>query len=240
MPTATPIEEPIALRYRFNFADKRDSKVELIDYSGELLNPEEQDSTLAESLRRKMEELDAIFVLAPYPSTEDSSVLPEQLNGLGSAFALLHEDKNKPPRIPIALVVNKWDRRASLADDDYDAEISALEEFIENDGKKHGHLALRNQLANLAADADFAIFPLSAFGESDRKEIGSDGKAKKDFPKLANVKDDSSGQLASFGMEDPFAWAIDRRDEIDREASEERAEAALRLNALNPIRLINI
>ena len=236
VPAVTPVEEePIALRYRFHLADKRDAEVELIDYSGELVNPDTQTSALAEVLREKMEKLDAIFVLAPHPGEGDATVLPFELHGLGSAFSLILKDR---PSIPVGLIVNKWDRRGPIDHEDYEGERQDLDAFLADAGKSGGYLDLRNQLAKFSADnKNFAAFPLSAFGRYESQAGGGKKEATMDVPKLTGTKGDASGLLASFGLEDPFAWAIDRRDEIDREAAEQRAEETLRVNRWNPLSL---
>ena len=233
VPPATPIgEEPIALRYQFTFADKRKADIELIDYSGELLSSDIQTGIQAEDLRRRMDEMDAIFVLAPYPIDGEANSMPKELNDLGSVFSLLQADKNKDyPPIPIALVVNKWDRRDSTDPQDYEAQLLALKTFFEDEEASGAYLTLHNQLSGFSKNKEnFSCFPLSSFGEhSNIKGI--------DVPKLEGADSGKDSCLSSFGMEDPFAWAIDRRDEIDREEMERQAEGTMLLSKWNPCRI---
>ena len=230
VPQPNENEEPLALRYRFNLADKRNCIVELIDYSGELLDPNTQTDDLAEKLRAHMENLDALLVLAPFPSPSADAGIPQQLHGLEGALSLLHKDKNRPPPIPIAFIVNKWDYRGPINHDDYEAEQQALLDFLDSEGKTTGHTNLRNHLSSLADDDDnFHAFAVSAFGEHESKatKVGS-GKDKQAVPKLTKGDAADARILSSFAIEDPFAWVIDRRDEIDRNALKEDALDALR------------
>lgn len=57
----------LRLRYEFTVADHRTFSVELIDYSGELIEPDLSDSELAQRLRRRMLTMDGILVLAEAP-----------------------------------------------------------------------------------------------------------------------------------------------------------------------------
>lgn len=230
VPAPNQNDDPLALLYRFNLADKRNCIVELIDYSGELVDPDAQTADRAAKLRSHMENLDALLVLAPYPAPSTNTGIPQQLHGLEGALSLLHKDKNRPPPIPIAFIVNKWDYRGPINHDDYEAEQQALLNFLDSEGKATGHTKLRNHLSNLADDDDnFHAFAASAFGEHESKatKVGS-GKDKQTVPKLAKGASAGVRVLSSFAIEDPFAWAIDRRDEIDRATFKEDALDALR------------
>ena len=114
-PEPTP-HERASVRFKFTDGRTRQKNVELIDYSGELLNPDVAQSELAKRLREVLREMDGLIVLAEYPlQGENPSKLEKSLNGLLGVFALLNVGHKKHPNVvtrqtPIAMIVNKWDR----------------------------------------------------------------------------------------------------------------------------------
>ena len=111
--------EPLRFLYDFTTPDHRTLRIELSDYSGELLDPRLTNDALATRLRHHMQDMDAILVLAEAPHQgEEHQQLAEEFHRLQQAFATLRGQMQDGSalNIPIALLINKWDRRNSSAE----------------------------------------------------------------------------------------------------------------------------
>jgi hypothetical protein len=205
-PEPTPNEDRRrSLRFRFTDGKTRQKYVELFDYSGELLNPAAADAILAEKLRETLREVDGLLVLAEHPSSEqDARRLENDLNGLLRVFSLLNDERRRQPgkaerQVPIALLVNKWDRSAhfdaalSLA-----SQVAVLAEKFLKQTPPPFHQTVANTLRP-AADECFKVFPISAIRPT-RQEDGSEVPP-------------TGGALHSMGVEDPFLWLIECVDD---------------------------
>jgi hypothetical protein len=194
-----------SLAFEFTDGKTRRKYVELFDYSGELLNPDTADSTLAEKLRETLREVDGLLVLAEHPSSvQDAVRLEHDLNGLLRVFSLLNDERRRQPdkaerQVPIALLVNKWDRSAhfdaalSLA-----SQMTVLAEKFLKQTPPPFHQTVANTLRP-AADECFKVFPISAIRPT-RQEDGSEVPP-------------TGGALHSMGVEDPFLWLIECVDD---------------------------
>ena len=207
-PPPTPDDdEHKAIRFRFGDGQTRQKYVEVFDYSGELLNPELNETDRASKLRDLLGQMDGLLVIAEHPlSAQNISKVEENLNGLMQAFALLSKKEIKQK--PIALIVNKWDRSEYF--DQQAGSISQtrlLEDKYLKSTPPPYHTAVANALRPAAPD-HFKIFAVSAMGP-----VEKDGD--KELP--------PKGKLHSMGSEDPFLWLIGQVDEIAL------AELALRL-----------
>lgn len=237
------------LRYRFDFTtvkpQPRAYKVELTDYSGELLDPRMNAEGLARKLRLLLGNMDGVFVLAeaPRPGAERNR-LPEEFELLQQAFAVLAAEKEKrkvAAATPVVLMLNKWDRR-------HPAPATPAQRAAEMDEFLHGdpeppHLALTRYLEGAVAEGCYHAVPVSAFGTARTEtQTDQDGVSRQvelpptEFP------------LPSFGLEDGFVWAARTRDEQDV-AAFERTSAGLSvaklipwfgLNALNPFAAMDV
>ncbi len=200
-------------RYEFTEANHRTFLVELIDYSGELIDPDLSDSDLARHLRQHMLSLDGILVLAESPHRgQPLGELYKELQRLQRAFADLRGEKQDGPALdcPVALLINKWDRRTESESFSSDSSDRDIEEFLSSQPEPP-HRGLVHTLNGSVTEGNFKIFPVSAFG----KHVSycptngdSHGTAQPDRPAQVNP-------LCSFGLENGFVWACRRRDEID-------------------------
>ena len=216
VPPPNPNEgDAFRLLYRFTAPERGSFLVELIDYSGELIDPDVSETELAKRLRHHLADTDALVVLASAPRLGDEGGdLVRELERLKRAFAALRGERRRGPAIaaPVVLALNKWDRRQSrdafLAEPELDGDEAhfskpAVREFISGTPEPP-HLGLVNELKNAVGPGNFKAFPLSALGEP---EAGGDA-SHPDRPARLNP-------LHAFGVEDPFVWACRRRDEID-------------------------
>jgi len=199
--------------YEFTAKDHRTFLVELIDYSGELIDPDLSDTDLAKRLRDHMLTMDGILILAEAPCRgAQVGELYNELQRLKRAFALLRGEKQDGPAlaVPVALLINKWDRRTQA--DGFSAVNSEreIEEFLASQPEPP-HRGLVDTLRGSVAEGLFRAFPVSAFGKhvptSDANENSSSEKIP-DRPAQVNP-------LSSFGLEDGFVWACRTRDQLD-------------------------
>ena len=227
LPENSPLEV-MRFRYQFTTPDKRSYDVELIDYSGELLQVELTHAKMAGRLRELMVEMDAIFVLVETPRPNGDPVpLSGELSKLQQAFVNLKEErlgkgKRAEFEIPISLLVNKWDRQRTPPLG-YSAELerAELEKFI-NGTPNSPYRAFADVLENSVSDPqNFCAFPLSAFGEHETIEVVVDNRKE-----LAERPKQVKPVLKSFALEDPFIWAAQRCDEMDVQKFEAKAGSA--------------
>lgn len=195
----------LSVRFQFSDGGTREKMVELFDYSGELLAPKASQSELAMKLRGLLREMDAVIVLAEVPMPgQESTELNETLNGLLSVFSLLENERkistlDTASRKPIALIVSKWDRSGHLnGDSDPENQARFLEQFLDSNPVPF-HQNMINALRPHAADGRLKAFPVSAC-----TPISADSG---ELPPKA-------GQLRYFGVQDPFIWLIQQRDEL--------------------------
>ena len=196
-----------ALRLRFDLKDGGvEYPVEVIDYSGELIDPETSAEEIAASLRKHLLECDGLLVLAEAPRPGAAVGSADGLLRLQQAFAVLSGGAGRPG-LPadtgVAMVVNKWDRRGTAA--------GSVEEFLDGpDGA--AHRGLRDALRT-ADPTGFRAFAASAFGRS-----LTDDDAPAERPTTERP-------LPSFGLEEPFLWAARRRRTLDGDRAVERVRA---------------
>ena len=213
VPPASPNTEPVSFLFEFAAPGEGPWLVEMVDFSGELVNPNSKIADLADNLREKLKSFDALFVLGEHPRESSNKKLSTQLSKVLEAFSLLQSQKKTEQRFatPVALLLNKWDRSGSCEQ----PTPEDVRRFL-NSPNHEQHLNLRNALANAADKENFECFPVSAFGESDLRSL-EDGTAKVDHPKNKEI-------LGSVALENPFVWACRRRDEVDLSAFEEKVE----------------
>jgi len=204
VPQANAIrDEPTRYRFDFTAPERGAFRAELIDYSGELITA--TSSELAARLREHMQNCDGLLLLAeaPHPG-RDLAPLTDDFEKLKAAFNVLLGERDPSSRQdwPVAILLNKWDRRGPITFDDPDAERRRLEDFL--DGRSTlPHRGLVHLVENVVSGKNVLVYPVSAFGAH---EIDEDGAER---PRL------DEGQLGSFGLEDPFVWLAVRRDELD-------------------------
>jgi hypothetical protein len=223
IPPSNPTsDDPFIFEYDFTASTHQTFRIELIDYSGQLINPAVSNTQLAKRLRQKFAEMDGILVLANAPFRNGSS--PEQnpsdeqpphnlypyteLYPLRQAFGLLRsEGQATTLDTPVALLINKWDRYSHIDYINPANEQTKLEEFL-NANPPPPHKGLSDVLRYSVTDGHFKTFPVSALGETECVSLGN-GKIVEQ-PKQVEP-------LNAFGLEDAFIWLAQRRDVIDFE-----------------------
>ncbi|MHB1035013.1 MAG: hypothetical protein ACYC35_15235 [Pirellulales bacterium] len=214
-------------------ADHRTYLIELFDYSGELIDPKnQQPESLATLLRHHMASKDGILILGEAPRPDDPPQgLTAEFDLLKQAFESLKNqarDGAAAVEFPLVLLINKWDRQGPLPHDP-EAERAKLNRFLgiselgigtTRDPESPAHLSLYDAIKNAVAPSDFQVFPVSTFGECEQVTT-PEGRA---FGRPTQVD-----PLQSFGLEDPFIWAARRSDTIDLESFEHDTRIARRL-----------
>lgn len=201
--------EPLRYLYHFTTPDHRTYPVELIDYSGELIDPAITNDEMAQCIREHISAMDGILVLAEVPHRKDDNTYPftNELHKLEQAFAILKNESEKGPTldIPLALLINKWDRRSKLRYTTPENEHKELLKFLESKPEPP-HKALVDALQYSVMPENFKVFPVSAFGEHEIAHTAEDSIIER--PKHI-------APMRPFGLEDGFIWAAQRRDIID-------------------------
>lgn len=178
--------------------------IELTDYSGEWLASTLSSHERSIRLREQLKDKDALLVLAPAPPSNDGDCIfdvdAQRLSSLRESFSLLQSELDENAlRMPVAMLVTKWDRFIALGDGNPEAAQNALNAFLERQPPPpHRGLFMALRGATIDPDHDFRAFPVSALGQ-----CRDDGRPKRFSP------------LYSFGLEEPFFWAARRHDEIE-------------------------
>ena len=181
------------MRFRFDFGvtEGRTYATELIDYSGELLNPEVKEDEAADKLRDILNDCDALLVLAEAPRPGDDRQPSYKAAGqLRMAIARLNSRRGTngpPPRKPVVLLLNKWDRRetASRCAEFRSQQVQA---FLDENPEPPQKSLINALLGGVAPDC-FHILAVSAFGASRiERTRDKDGieKTDKELPRRQN------------------------------------------------------
>ncbi|MCK5718853.1 MAG: GTPase domain-containing protein [Thiomargarita sp.] len=214
-PTNSADDPTLTFEYDFTVSDHRSFRVELIDYSGQLIDPI-NDNKLAKQLRKQFIKMDGIIVLAQALSADETEQNEERqaqiytnLHSLQQAFNLLRYEEQSLITLetPIVLLINKWDRYSDIEYSEPVLEQQKLETFL-NSEPLAPHKALSDTLQFSTVAGRFKVFPVSPLGSSSYKQL-EDGEIV-EVPKQVNP-------LNSFGLEDPFIWLAQQRDLIDLE-----------------------
>lgn len=207
-------KDAFSFMYEFTAADHRTFLVELIDYSGELIDPDLSDTELSKRLRQHMLTMDGILVLAEAPNRgQQVGELYKELQRLKRAFATLRGEKQDGPAlaVPVALLINKWDRRVEqnyqFSPQNSDNEV---QEFLDSQPEPP-HRGLVNTLRGSVEEGLFKVFPVSAFGKCISSGQNNGNKNAERQPE----KPARMNPLCSFGLEDGFVWACRCRDQIE-------------------------
>ncbi len=242
IPPGTDKQPPYLMLYEFTCPRRGTIRVEVIDYAGELTDPQLTNEDLAILLRKHLKRMDGIIILAEAPRPgEEQAELPRELRKLQESFAMLQGELRQGGRwnAPVALVINKWDRRGKLRATPEEREIE-IDEFLNPPPASAQqtpppHRFLANALLGLVTEGNFKVFAASAFGASRIESV--------DDPAEASGATGRSKELparptpfASYGLEDPFVWVARRRDDIDLTDYRERRSGPALLRWLNPLR----
>ncbi len=189
--------EQFVFEYNFTASTHQIFRIELIDYSGELINPPVNVNTLAKNLRRRFAEVDGIVVFAEVSDTDNS----DELFKLQQTFSLLLRESNVNVALdtPVALLVTKWDRYSKIDYSNPANEQTKLDIFINS---TPSHRRLVDILRFSTTEGNFKIFPVSALGTCEQQN--------------------SSVESGSFGLEDAFIWLAQQRNNIDLQQFKEQ------------------
>ena len=197
VPEGTELSIDFVFDYKLASPQTGEFHLQLIDYGGELVNPQNAPQDIAKELREKLTGMDGLLVLAPAPQPDDTKKgVLEKLHRLQKTIGLIQFSQP----IPIVLLITKWDRLAPLSE--YTVAQKALtQEELPTDE----HQDLYNDLINKVGEDNCKAFPVSAFGECEQHTT-EDGK-KTEFPKQVNP-------LESFGLLESFVWLAQRLEAI--------------------------
>ncbi len=213
--------------YDFTTPQRRVYRIRLFDYAGELIDPSISTTKNAERLRRKLKGMDGLLVLAPAPyPNADYEILADDLRRLQESFMMLRGEsqKNAPIDLPVALLVNAWDRRGGIKPGSPDQEVERLETFMTM-VPPPPHRNLQEAIVASVSEGNFRAFPLSSFGDCEKITISEGRKIER--PKLIRP-------LQSLSLEDPFIWVAQRCDEINLRSYEKEIAAISMLSGLLP------
>lgn len=183
--------------------------VEFIEYPGEALARDNIDGELSGLIMKYLRDVDVLFVVGEAPSptatAEERNELAIFMGYVKDAMTRVLEQfktryhKKHPPFIPVSLLITKWDR----------CQVPLEDFLISPEGDQHGTLmTILKGATNHFAEA----FPVSAFGPSQKNEVGLE------LPiDLSPIK--------SSGLEEPLIWALEARTKKDVEQLQSRSNA---------------
>ena len=210
--------------FQFTAPDYPPFRAELIDYSGELLKPEVGNEELASILHQSLTDMDGILVIAEAPKSESDEHKEEvrkRILQVETSFALVKGKMTEERRLnaPVALLINKCDRMPVWMERydplDYETFLSPYK-----------------RLHDLAKGlvTEFNDFRISALGPCELKTLHTDGQTRTIEAPL------SVFPLKSESLEDPFVWAVQRRDAIDLASYEKEVDGLSRWKPGIPFR----
>jgi hypothetical protein len=227
IPPPNPHGPRLTIRYKFTDGAQREVFVELVDYSGELLDSKLSETELAKKLHGYFGQVHGFLFVAEHPEPgAGAGELGGYLQQLKESLARQRSDARNTAdgnSVPIALLINKWDRSGTLAKGQkaHEHEMLRLEAFLQTDPPPP-HAGLLNELKPASGNR-CRPFPVSAFGEAVREPGNIEGQF---IEKPAKV----TPELPSFGLEEPFLWLVEQRDTMDAE----KLESASRLRRVLP------
>ncbi len=208
LPAPNPRGDDFIFEYDFTASTHQTFRIQLADYSGELINPNVSKSTLAKNLRQKFIEMDGILVLAEAPFRDGpvQKAYPD-LYPLRQAFSLLRCETQDcvTLEVPLALLITKWDRYSDIDYANPAYEQSKLEEFF-NSNPPPPHKGLCDVLRFSVTKGNFKVFPVSALGNTKCVQLENGNFVER--PLQVNP-------INAFGLEDAFIWLAQQRDAID-------------------------
>jgi hypothetical protein len=236
VPHANPNDiTPYRLLFDLTMPDGRIIRIEMVDYSGELVDPNLAEDVLAKQLLGHLENADGVLVLAEVPKSQAGDEENEmqlvsqhrELQILQQALMLVAEKRRKgrAEPIPFGMLLNKWDRYTSA--ERYDETTIAIEKDVFMQRKPPvPQQVLFNVLKAVAgstgAETFSESFAVSAFGKTKtvvkRKTDGSERRI--EVPLKVTP-------LQSYGLEDPLIWVCEKSGNLEmRKFSSEVADLA--------------
>lgn len=228
IPKGTPPDDlDREVDFKLGSPGRGDVYLRMIDYAGELIDPEIESSRggASEKLKRHLEKSDGFLILVETPTGGDKSQISEKVKDairpLREAFSSLNNKKDMIG-VPIAVALTKWDRLSRIDFDNPTKEKEKLQAFLSgNEQLESLARTIANTMEEQSADLSAAIqigvpvgncmvFPVSAFGLSERRE---EGGLKKELP----IK----GLVRPFNILSPLIWLAGRKDQLDAEKFED-------------------
>ncbi|MDM8562773.1 hypothetical protein QUF54_05405, partial [Candidatus Marithioploca araucensis] len=174
---------------------------------------------------KKFVEMDGVLVLAeaPFKNPKEAPFKNPQneqardyadLYSLQKAFSRLRCEKQTCAalEIPVALLINKWDRYSDIDYANTANEQKKLEKFL-NANPPPPHKGISDVLQYSVNQDNFKVFPISAFGTSEFHKLKDSVEER---PKQVNPSN-------AFSLEDAFIWLAQQRDAIDLQEYQEQA-----------------
>jgi hypothetical protein len=251
LPVATELRDPLRLLYQFTKSEGESEVAgewaaesgtfitELIDYSGELINPD-NDTTFADKLMAHLEDCDGLLILAEATNTEEQNQrLHSHLELLTQVLPAVEERrrKQKAGPFPIALLLNKWDRLV-----DASQLMPLLHEAVRPDLSESRRKETRQDIVGILEDSLKTFFSRSPqvpqVQLAQRLEAVAGGKEYfRTFcvsalgPCVLETAGDGTvierpqglKPLGSYGLEDPFVWICQLSDTLGLRRLEEAA-----------------
>lgn len=234
IPAPNPTGDNFIFEYDFTASTHQTFHIELVDYSGELINPNVNDRQHRKNMQ-KFTEMDGILVLAEAPFHDKlahcGKPTDTDLYQLREAFSLLRCENQECAAldVPLALLVTKWDRYSNIDYPNPTNEQNKLKQFF-NSNPPPPHQGLCDVLRFSVTKDNFKTFPVSALGASDCVQL--DNGTFIETPKQVNP-------LNAFGLEDAFIWVAQRRDAIDLQNYQEQATFNLKKCKKTGLELLN-
>jgi hypothetical protein len=219
VPEANPpvLEEaPLTLDFRIGDPIRGCWLTRLIDYSGELIQPDLQHDpkSFVARLRQYLLQCDGFLVLAEVPRGQEvDERIRDHLVRLREAFASLQEAKDDALRTPVAIIFTKWDRHSQINHDDPDQELRKFREWLERHREYqglirsigHALLPQERQLSSARPQDDGAVGNASVeLGQPSLAEGESAAECPGDQPQ--RFEDDTV--ISSWGLKIGNAWVF--------------------------------
>lgn len=247
----TPPKNTIALEHPFRYLFKISKSepentdknfqcyVELIDYSGELMDEGTVDVYKSQLLHKLLRESDGFFIFAKadartmhsanlletagpgtgrrLPPVNANAALAAQLLALQKLFVV--NEARRREFAPVAMLVTKWDRRSTIDVNDRDKEDEKLRAYIDT---SDGHANLRDAIIGVIGEKNFHIFPVSALGRAKLAE-GADPN-QTDPSQVPEVP----SPLPSLNVAEAIFWIVERSQAMRLERFEAAASNSKR------------
>jgi len=209
---------PPTFDFRVAGAEEGARMMRLIDYSGELINPdlEHDPESFVRRLRDHLVNSDGFLILAETPRPGTTQNRAQHLVRLRQAFASLQEEKDDALLTPVAVVLTKWDRQSQIVHECADDELAKLRRFLESDlALKDLINAIGNSLAAQSAELkaaglDDAVEAVAQSGDDGKGASTASAEGRNEVPVPAeNTSSPANAAYASSeSARDPRHWGL--------------------------------
>ncbi|MCS7239583.1 MAG: hypothetical protein NZ899_15150, partial [Thermoguttaceae bacterium] len=243
LPRATPLYDvPPAIDYRIADPQCGEFFIRVVDYSGELINPdaESDPESLTVKLKERLAECDGFLILVEAPRKGQLGILARELRLLREAFHSLRQVTKEPVTTPVGVLITKWDRYSEIDFTQPHEELQKASEFLNRSPEyyalvKSVEFAIRSDNATLESETPPQSIPLLSTGATQKSSKPGEESAREQtrfhfapflvapvsaFGKstITNGKDIPAGTIQPFNAIQPFVWLTNRRDELDLKA----------------------